>query len=90
MTKICIYGAGAIGGYLASALDQAGAEVSLVARGPHLIAIQEKGLRFEKDGQIFTHNLPASENPNEFGPQDFVIITVKAHGIPKIVHVVQG
>ena len=67
MTKICIYGAGAIGGYLASALDQAGAEVSLVARGPHLIAIQEKGLRFEKDGQIFTHNLPASENPNEFG-----------------------
>ncbi|MEK9975072.1 MAG: 2-dehydropantoate 2-reductase [Deltaproteobacteria bacterium] len=84
MTKICIYGAGAIGGYLASALDQAGAEVSLVARGPHLKAIQEKGLRFEKDGQIFTHHLPASENPNEFGPQDFVIITVKAHGIPKI------
>ncbi|MGA1710929.1 MAG: 2-dehydropantoate 2-reductase, partial [bacterium] len=84
MTKICIYGAGAIGGYLASALDQAGAEVSLVARGPHLKAIQEKGLRFEKDGQISTHHLPASENPNEFGPQDFVIITVKAHGIPKI------
>ena len=51
MTKICIYGAGAIGGYLAAALDQAGAEVSLVARGPHLQAIQEKGLRFEKDGQ---------------------------------------
>ena len=40
MTKICIYGAGAIGGYFASALDQAGAEVSLVARGPHLLAIQ--------------------------------------------------
>ena len=52
MTKICIYGAGAIGGYLASALDQAGAEVSLVARGPHLRAIQEKGLRFQKNGQI--------------------------------------
>ena len=64
MTKICIYGAGAIGGYLASALDQAGTEVSLVARGPHLKAIQEKGLRFEKDGQIFTHHLPVSENPN--------------------------
>ena len=86
MTKICIYGAGAIGGYLASALDQAGAEVSLVARGPHLKAIQEKGLRFEKDGKIFTHHLPASENPNEFGPQDFVLIAIKAHGIPKIAH----
>ena len=84
MTKICIYGAGAIGGYLASALDQAGAEVSLVARGPHLRAIQEKGLRFQKNGQVYTHNLPASEKPIEFGPQDFVIITTKAHGIPKI------
>jgi 2-dehydropantoate 2-reductase len=84
MTKICIYGAGAIGGYLASALDHAGAQVSLIARGPHLKAIQEKGLRFKKDDQIFTHYLPAHENPNEFGPQDFVIITVKAHGIAKI------
>ena len=84
MTKICIYGAGAIGGYLASALDKSGAEVSLVARGPHLRAIQEKGLRFEKGGQFSTHHLPASENPSELGPQDFVIITVKAHVIPKI------
>ena len=41
MTKICVFGAGAIGGYLAGALSDAGAEVSLIARGPHLAAIRE-------------------------------------------------
>ena len=48
MTKICIYGAGAIGGYMAAALAEAGADVSLIARGPHLAAIQQKGLRLRK------------------------------------------
>jgi 2-dehydropantoate 2-reductase len=84
LTKICIYGAGAIGGYLASALDQAGAKVTLVARGPHLSAIQKNGLSFEKDGKTSNHRLPANENPCRFGPQDFVILTIKAHGIPKL------
>ncbi|HAE01357.1 MAG TPA: oxidoreductase, partial [Rhodospirillaceae bacterium] len=44
MTKVCIYGAGAIGGLMAAALSEAGADVSLVARGPHLAAIQDKGM----------------------------------------------
>ncbi len=85
MTRICIFGAGAIGGYLAAALDNAGAAVSLVARGPHLEAILKNGLTFEKDGVISTHHLPASRDPADLGPQDVVFLAVKAHGIPAII-----
>ena len=85
MTRICIYGAGAIGGYMAACLDQAGAEVSLVARGPHLAAIREKGLRLNKAGEQSVHQLAASDNPAELGPQDYIILALKAHGIPKII-----
>ena len=85
MTRICIFGAGAIGGYLAAALDNAGAAVSLVARGPHLEAILKNGLTFEKDGVTSTHHLPASSNPADLGPQDMVFLAVKAHGIPTII-----
>ena len=85
MTRICIFGAGAIGGYLAAALDNAGAAVSLVARGPHLEAILNNGLTFEKDGVTSTHHLPASSDPADLGPQDVVFLAVKAHGIPAII-----
>ena len=85
MTRICIFGAGAIGGYLAAALDYAGAAVSLVARGPHLEAILKNGLTFEKDGVTSTHHLPASSDPADLGPQDVVFLAVKAHGIPAII-----
>ena len=85
MTRICIFGAGAIGGYLVAALDNAGAAVSLVARGPHLEAILKNGLTFEKDGVTSTHHLPASSDPADLGPQDVVFLAVKAHGIPAII-----
>ena len=85
MTRICIYGAGAIGGYMAACLDRAGAEVSLVARGPHLAAIRDKGLRLNKAGEQSVHQLAASDNPAELGPQDYIILALKAHGIPKII-----
>ena len=85
MTRICIFGAGAIGGYLAATLDNAGAAVSLVARGPHLEAILKNGLTFEKDGVTSTHHLPASSDPADLGPQDVVFLAVKAHGIPAII-----
>ena len=85
MTRICIFGAGAIGGYLAAALDNAGAAVSLVARGPNLDAILKNGLTFEKDGVTSTHHLPASSDPADLGPQDVVFLAVKAHGIPAII-----
>ena len=85
MTRICIFGAGAIGGYLAAALDNAGAAVSLVARGPHLEAILKNGLTFEKDGVTSAHHLSASSDPADLGPQDVVFLAVKAHGIPAII-----
>lgn len=85
MTRICIFGAGAIGGYLAAALDKAGATVSLVARGPHLEAIQKHGLQFEQDGMTSTHHLASSSNPADLGLQDVIFLAVKAHGIPSII-----
>ncbi|MGJ5621530.1 ketopantoate reductase family protein, partial [Sulfitobacter sp. MF3-043] len=88
--KICVFGAGAIGGFLGVKLAQAGADVSLVARGPHLAAMQDKGLTLiEEDGALQTVKVTASENPADLGPQDYVIITLKAHSVPPIVPKVQ-
>lgn len=84
--KICIFGAGAIGGYMGAKLARAGeAEVSLVARGPHLKAMQEKGLTLIEEGESFTVPVNASDDPAALGPQDYVIITLKAHSVPPIV-----
>lgn len=85
MTKICIYGAGAIGGMMAAALVDAGADVSLIARGPHLDAIKKNGLIFRRDGEAKTYNLNATDNPADLGPQDYVVVTLKAHSVPPIV-----
>jgi len=76
-TRICIFGAGAIGGYLAAALHEAGAEVSLVARGPHLEAIRAEGLGLEKDGTTTRYHLPASDRPADLGAQDYVILAIR-------------
>jgi 2-dehydropantoate 2-reductase len=77
--KICIYGAGAIGGYLGVLLKQAGAEVSLIARGAHLKAIQTNGLKLLIGGEEKSAKFPATSNPKELGPQDYVIVALKAH-----------
>ncbi len=83
--KICIFGAGAIGGYMGAKLAQAGADVSLVARGPHLKAMRENGLRLiEEDGET-TVKVTASDNAADLGPQDYVIVTLKAHSVPPVV-----
>ena len=86
-SKICIFGAGAIGGYLAACLHDAGADVSLIARGPHLKAIKENGLKLEINGEMRSFNLNASDDPADFGQQDYVIIALKAHGI---IHITQS
>ena len=88
-SKICIYGAGAIGGYLAACLHDAGAHVCLIARGAHLKAIKENGLTLEINGQSRNYPLTASENPDDFGHQDYVIIALKAHGISHITQAIQ-
>jgi 2-dehydropantoate 2-reductase len=88
-SKICIFGAGAIGGYLAACLHDAGADVSLIARGPHLNAIKENGLKLEINGEMRSLKLNASDNPSDFGRQDYVIIALKAHGITHITETIQ-
>jgi len=82
--KVCIYGAGAIGGYLGARLSLGGVDVSLIARGPHLRAIQKNGLTLREDGKATNIRLPCSENPEDFSVQDYVIVTVKAHSGPVI------
>ena len=82
--KICIYGAGAIGGYLGAGLALQGADVTLIARGPHLAAMQENGLKLIKDGETHVADVQAYEDPAEAGPQDYVIVTLKAHSVPPI------
>jgi len=83
--KICIFGAGAIGGYMGAKLAEAGADVSLVARGPHLAAMQANGLTLIEDGVTKTHKVTVSDNPADLGPQDYVIVTLKAHSVPPVV-----
>jgi 2-dehydropantoate 2-reductase len=84
--KICIFGAGAIGGYMGAKLAQAGAEVSLVARGPHLAAMQARGLTLIEEGaDPVTVPVRAAADAAELGPQDYVILTLKAHSVPPVV-----
>ncbi|GAC1341580.1 MAG: 2-dehydropantoate 2-reductase [Acetobacteraceae bacterium] len=82
--KVCVYGAGAIGGHLAARLAKGGADVSVVARGAHLAAIQANGIRIHApDGEIHA-KVHASADPAELGPQDAVIVTVKAPALPAV------
>src|SRR3984957_1636168 len=77
--KIFVFGAGAIGGYLAVQLATAGHEVCVVARGPHLRAIQKHGLKLVLNGQEQVARLAAYDDPNAFGVQDVVICALKSH-----------
>lgn len=79
--RICIFGAGAVGGHLALRLARAGNEVSCVMRGPHLAAVQKNGLTLRVGGDEFKAAVKASDNPAELGPQDLVISTLKATGV---------
>jgi len=83
--KICIYGAGAIGGYLGAELASAGYDISLIARGPHLEAMRKNGLTLLINGERKVVKVACTDNPAEIGPQDYVIITLKAHSVAPIV-----
>lgn len=87
--KICIYGAGAIGGYLGAQLSLAGEDVTLIARGPHLEAMQKYGLRLRIGGEEKVARPFCTSDPAEAGEQDFVIVTLKAHSVPGIVDAMQ-
>ena len=80
--KIAVFGAGAIGGYVAAKLAAAGrVDLSVVVRGEHLDAIKASGLRLTEDGKESAHPLRAASNAREFGVQDYVVLTLKAHSV---------
>lgn len=79
--KVCIYGAGAIGGYLGVQLALAGADVSLVARGAHLAAMKANGLKLLIGEEERVVKARCTDNPAELGVQDVVVICLKAHSI---------
>jgi 2-dehydropantoate 2-reductase len=83
--RICIYGAGAIGAYLGGVLTEAGARVTLIARGPHLEAMRANGLVLERDGRTTKIAVTCTDDPGEAGRQDFVIVTLKAHSLAPVV-----
>jgi 2-dehydropantoate 2-reductase len=84
--KICIYGAGAVGGLIAAWLARSGHEVSVVARGRQLEAIQQHGLRVRDraSGRVDTHEVRAERDPAKLGPQDYVVVAVKAQSLPEV------
>jgi 2-dehydropantoate 2-reductase len=83
--RICIFGAGAIGGWLGVQLALAGETVTLIARGPHLAAMQKHGLKVLIDGEERVARPRCIEDTSEAGPQDFVIVTLKAPSVPRVV-----
>ena len=79
--KVCIYGAGAIGGHIGGHLARSGVDVTLIARGPHLQAMQRNGIRIVSAEDDFTVPVRATDNPAELGSQDYVFITLKSHQV---------
>ena len=83
--RICIYGAGAIGAWLGVQLSRSGEDVTLIARGPHLAAMQGNGVKLLMGTEEIIAHPRCVENPQDAGAQDYVIITLKAHSFPGIV-----
>ena len=79
--RICVVGAGAVGGMTGAWFAKAGHEVSLVARGAHLEAIQRRGLTLVSGGKPEVHPVRASSEPAEFGVQDAVFVCLKTYSI---------
>ncbi len=82
--RVCVYGAGAIGGHIAVRLLAAeAAQVSVVARGAQLAAIRTRGLTLRRAGKDTTATpAAATDDPASLPPQDLVIVTLKAHALP--------
>jgi 2-dehydropantoate 2-reductase len=83
--RICVIGAGAIGGLLAAKLAHVGEDVSVIARGPHLAAINDRGLRLIEDGREIVAAVKASSRIADVGEQDLIILGMKAHQVAAVV-----
>lgn len=81
MTSICVFGAGAIGGLMAAKLEMAGTPVTVVARGPHYEAMRAKGLVLKSEGTETVTKPRVATDPREIGPQDYLVLTLKAHSL---------
>jgi len=79
--RICIYGTGAIGGFLAVRLANAGLRVNCIARGAQMQAIQSGGLRLIDGGREIRVDVNCTDSPTQLGAQDIVIVTLKAHAL---------
>jgi 2-dehydropantoate 2-reductase len=83
--RICVFGAGAIGGLVGAKLARQGeTDVSLIARGAHLAAMREKGLTLKDETGETTVKVTATDKAAELGPQDYVLLALKAHSLPGI------
>src|SRR5256885_352110 len=82
--RICVYGAGAIGGLMAAWLARSGRDVSVVARGAQLQAIQHHGLRVRSKGEVESFRIKAEADPAKLGTQDYVLVTVKAQSFTHV------
>jgi 2-dehydropantoate 2-reductase len=81
--KICIFGAGAIGGLMGAKLAAKGdVDVTFIARGPHLAAMRENGVKLISEGTEQIVHPRCVESAEEAGPQDYVLVTLKAHSLP--------
>jgi 2-dehydropantoate 2-reductase len=79
--KICVFGAGAIGGLIAARLAASGTPVSVIARGAHLQAIQRRGLIWREGEDERVVRVKASDDGHAFGPQDYVIVALKSNAL---------
>ena len=77
--KICVFGAGAVGGHLAAKLAASGQDVSIVARGAHLVAMQKNGVKLLHGDRTIVGRVRAAAQAAELGRQDAVLVTLKAN-----------
>jgi 2-dehydropantoate 2-reductase len=82
--KVCIYGAGAIGGWIGVKLAQAGSSLDVVARGATLDALRRDGLSLISNGERHSVPVRASADPRELGVQELVVVAVKAPSLPAV------
>ncbi len=89
--KVCVVGAGAIGGFVGVRLALSGHDLSVLARGPHLKAIREHGLKLIQEGEeLVATDIVATDRLAELPPQDVVILGLKAHQIESVVAELPG
>ena len=77
--RFAVVGAGAVGGYYGAMLARQGHDVSFIARGAHLDAIRQRGLRIVGPLGDFTVRTPAESDPSRVGPVDAVVLAVKTY-----------